>query len=99
MTNAGPETAMHVRDLASNQFTNEDVGTLANRFGSAKNLFPFWMAPPAAPDGTTSNLLCEIWNRAPCGLEDDSVTFNKCERFLLVHNQIITKDTHVAEVS
>jgi hypothetical protein len=50
-----PETAMHVGNLASNQLTNEDVGTLANRLGSAKNLFPFWMAPPAASDGTTSN--------------------------------------------
>jgi hypothetical protein len=51
----------------------------------ARKIFPFWMAPPAARDGTTSNLLCEIWNRAPCGLEDDSVPFNKCERFFLVH--------------
>jgi hypothetical protein len=80
------ETSMHVRNFASNQLTNEDVGTLANRIGSAKNLFPFWVAPPAASDGTTGNHLCEIWNRAPCGLEDDSVTFNKCESFLLVHN-------------
>jgi hypothetical protein len=56
-----PQTAMHVRNLAFNQLTNEDVGTLANR-------------------------LREIWNRATSGLEDDSVTFNKCERFLLVHN-------------
>jgi hypothetical protein len=77
---------MYVRNLASNQLTNEDVGILANRLRSAKNLFPFWMAPPAAPDWTTDNRLCEIWNRAPSGLENDSVTFNKCERFLLVHN-------------
>jgi hypothetical protein len=63
-----PETAMHVRNLALNQFANEHVGTLANRLGSAKNLFPFWMAPPTAPDGTTSNRLREIWNRVPSRL-------------------------------
>jgi hypothetical protein len=44
------------------------------------------MAPPTAPDGTTNNRLREIWKMATSGLEDDSVTFNKCERFLLVHN-------------
>jgi hypothetical protein len=77
---------MHVRNLASNQLTNEDVGTLANRLGSAKNLFPFWVAPPAALDGITGNRLCEIWNRTPCGLEDNAVVLNKCERFLLAHN-------------
>jgi hypothetical protein len=81
-----PQTAMHVRNLAFNQLTNEDVGTLANRLRSAKDLFPFWMAPPTAPDGTTNNRLREIWKMATSGLEDDSVTFNKCERFLLVHN-------------
>jgi len=43
------------------------------------------MAPPAAPDGTTDNRLREIWKRTTSGLEDDSVTFNECERFLLVH--------------
>ena len=77
---------MHVRNLASNQLTNEDVGTLANRLGSANNIFPFWMAPPAASYGTTGNRLCEIWKKATSGLENDSVTFNKCERFLLVHD-------------
>jgi hypothetical protein len=43
------------------------------------------MAPSAAPDATADNPLCEIWKRAASGLEDDSVTFNKCERFLVVH--------------
>ena len=90
---------MHVRDLASNQFTNEDVGTLANRFGSAKNLFPFWMAPTSCPGWDHQQSPLRDLEQGPCGLEDDSVAFNKCERFLLVHNQIITKDTHVAEVS
>jgi hypothetical protein len=77
---------MYVRNLALNQLADEDVGTLANRLRSAEDLFPFRMAPPAAPDATADNPLCEIWTRATSGLEDDSVTFNKCERVLLVHD-------------
>jgi hypothetical protein len=74
-----------VRNLALNQLADEDVGTLANRLRSAEDLFPFRMAPPTAPDTTADNPLCEIWKRATSGLEDDSVTFNKYERFLVVH--------------
>jgi hypothetical protein len=77
---------MHVRNLALNQFTDEDIGTLANRPRSAEDLFPFRMAPPAAPNGTADNRLCKIWKRTTTGLEDYSVTFNKCERFLLVND-------------
>jgi len=77
---------MHVRNLAPNQLADQNVGTLANRLRSAEDLFPFRMAPPAAPDGTADNRLCEIWKRATSGLEDDSVTFNKRERFLVVHD-------------
>jgi len=77
---------MHVGNLAFNQFANEDVGTLTNRPYGAKDFFSFWMAPPTAPDGTTNNRLRQIWKSATGSLENDSVTFNKCERFLLVHN-------------
>jgi hypothetical protein len=53
-----PQTAMHVRNLALNQLTDQNVGTLANRLRSAEDLFPFRMAPAAAPDGTADNCLC-----------------------------------------
>src|SRR6266478_6499841 len=81
-----PQTAMHICNLAFNQLANEDVGTLTNRPYRAKNLFSFRMAPPTAPNRTTTNRLREIWKRATGSLENDSVTFNKCERFLLVHD-------------
>src|SRR5678816_2261745 len=59
-----PQTAMHVRNLALNQLADENVGTLANRLRSAEDLFPFRMAPPAAPDATADNPLCEIWEES-----------------------------------
>jgi hypothetical protein len=75
-----------VCNLAFNQLANEDVGTRTNRLYRMKDLFSFRMAPPAAPDGTTSNSFCQIWKRATGSLQNDSVTFNKCERFFLVHD-------------
>src|SRR5437868_532932 len=42
--------------------------------------------PHQLPGGTTSNRLREIWKRATGSLQNDSVTFNKCERFFLVHD-------------
>src|SRR4030095_3773119 len=69
-----PQTAMHVRNLALNQLADEDGGTLANPFRSAEDLFPFRISPPAAPDATAGNPLCEIWTRATSGLAGDSVT-------------------------
>ena len=59
-----PETAMHVGNLAFNQFANEDVGTRTNRPYRTKDFFSFRMAPPTAPDGTTNNRLRQIWKRA-----------------------------------
>jgi hypothetical protein len=86
LTNAGQRRRCTYVILPPISLQTRTLGTLANRLGSAKNLFPFWVAPPAASNRTTGNRLCEIWNRASCGLKDDSATFNKCERFLLVHN-------------
>jgi hypothetical protein len=77
---------MDVCNLAFNQFANQDVRTLTNGLYRAKNLLSFRMAPPAAPDGATSNCLRQIWKRTSGSLENDSVTFNKCERFLLIHH-------------
>jgi hypothetical protein len=77
---------MHVCNLAFHQLADEDVGTLTNRVYRTKDLFSFGMAPPTAPDGTTSNRLCQIWQRAMGSLENDSVTFDKCERFLPIHH-------------
>src|SRR4030095_12482851 len=62
-----PQTAMHVCNLALNQLADQNVGTLANRLRSAEDLFPFRMAPPAAPDPTADNPLCETLNRATSG--------------------------------
>jgi hypothetical protein len=81
-----PQSAMHVCNLAFNQLANQDVGTLTDRPYCAKDLFSFRMAPPTAPDGATNYRLREIWKRAAGSLENDSVTFNKRERFLLVHH-------------
>src|SRR5437763_3398388 len=63
-----PETAMHVGNLAFKQLANENVGARTNRLYRTKDLFSFRMAPPTAPDGTTSNRLREIWKgpRAAC---------------------------------
>ena len=76
---------MNVCNLAFNQFANQDVGTLTNCSCRAKDLFSFRMAPPTAPDNLTGNCFRQIWKRATGSLENNSVTFNKCERFLLVH--------------
>ena len=84
-----PETAMHIRNLAFNQLANEDVGTRTNRLCRAKDLFSFRMAPPTAPDGVTGNRLRQIWKRATGSLENNSVTFNKCQHFLLVHQAFL----------
>jgi|ERR1700720_955387 hypothetical protein len=82
----GPQTAMHVGNLAFDQFANQDVGARTNRLYRMKDLFSFRMAPPTAADSATSNRLRQIWQRATGSLENDSVTFNKCERLLLVHH-------------
>ena len=82
----GPETAMHVGNFAFNQLAHENVRILRNRPCCTKDLFSFRMAPPTAADSATSNRLREIWKRATGSLQNDSVTFNKCERFFLVHD-------------
>src|SRR6201982_2088913 len=89
-----PETAMHVGNLAFNQLANENVGTRANPLYRAEDLFSFRMAPPAALDSTTNNSFCQIWKRAMGSLENNSVTFNKCHRFLLVHHAFALSLTH-----
>src|SRR5207249_2933680 len=81
-----PQTPMHVCNLAFYQLANEDVGTSTNRPYRTKDLFSFRMAPPTAPDGTTNNRLRQVRKRATGSLENDSVTFNKCECLLLVHH-------------
>ena len=77
---------MHVGNLAFKQLANENVGARTNRLYRTKDLSSFRMAPLAAPDGTTSNSFCQIWKRATGSLQNDSVAFNKCERFFLVHD-------------
>ena len=49
LTNAGPETAMHVRDLASNQFTNEDVATLRKSLRQRETSLSLLDGPTSCP--------------------------------------------------
>jgi hypothetical protein len=81
-----PQTAMHVRNLASTSLQTRTLGLSQIASVARKIPIPFGMTHQLPRMGTPTIALCEIWKRATSGLKDDSVTFNKCERFLLVHD-------------
>ena len=80
-----PQPSMHIRDFSIDQFTDQDVGTIADGLSDAEYFATFGVPPPTSANRLTGNFRRETRHGAARSLKHDSMTLNECECLTACH--------------
>jgi len=70
---------MHIGDLTRDEATDQDIARVPNSSGETKDLVPFGVAPPTAPDGCPYDGFGKGRDRSARAFEHDTVAADESE--------------------
>src|SRR4051812_5909842 len=86
----GPQTTVHIGDLAIDQLAHQHLVALADGVGNPEDLVTLRVAPPAPPNRAAGNLLRQAGDRPSCRLQDDAVSPDEGQSLFRAHRPSLT---------